>query len=474
MKRHPSIRYTALPMAMLALAALVAASRSLAADRPTATAKPTIARICSNCHQPKAGQLFGQFDSVSAKASSIQMTIDDSTEILQYDEDTVRLTGADARTVPAEGVTEALRAIKKGHEVRISFAEKDGIKTASQIVVKPPVSVKPDQLIKTEEVARLVALGPEQGRYTLVDSRPATRFQEGAIPTAINVPYPSFDKMTNLLPTDKNRLIIFYCSGPTCSMSPNSASKAEKLGYTSIKVYQGGMPDWSRYSYSVIQPRSLKEAWLDKDAPAVILDVRPTDTARQGFIRGAVSFPADTVKSLLATLPSPDKKAPIIVYDTTGQGDAATVAKALVVAGQTNVKLLAGGLNAWKAAGLPLESGSLKSTVSYVPKPREGEISVEEFKKLIVPSPDAIVLLDVRNLNEGDAGMLPGARLISVEDLLQRPADLPRGREIVTYCNTGVRAEMAYHILKEKGYAVRYFNGKVEFDKAGLYKITKD
>ena len=35
--------------------------------------------------------------------------------------------------------------------------------------------------------------------------------------------------------------IIFYCQGPTCDLSAKSALKAEKLGYTNLKVYEAGI-----------------------------------------------------------------------------------------------------------------------------------------------------------------------------------------------------------------------------------------
>ncbi len=79
----------------------------------------------------------------------------------------------------------------------------------------------------------------------LVDSRPARlRYDIGHIQASINIPDTQFDKMVHLLPQDKNREIIFYCQGPTCDLSAKSALKAEKLGYTNLKVYEGGTPDW--------------------------------------------------------------------------------------------------------------------------------------------------------------------------------------------------------------------------------------
>ena len=58
---------------------------------------------------------------------------------------------------------------------------------------------------------KLVAQGPEKGKYLLIDARPAPRFMEGAIPTAINIPFVAFDKMVDRLPKDKSTLIIYYC-----------------------------------------------------------------------------------------------------------------------------------------------------------------------------------------------------------------------------------------------------------------------
>ena len=85
---------------------------------------------------------------------------------------------------------EALHDISANREARIDYVEKDGTKVATQIAFKGPIKIAPEKLVKYAEVEQLVALGPEQGSYTLIDSRPLPRVQEGTIPTAINLPYP--------------------------------------------------------------------------------------------------------------------------------------------------------------------------------------------------------------------------------------------------------------------------------------------
>ena len=174
-------------------------------------AKPTMARICSNCHQPEAASLRGNFDGVAYKTQSIQIKIDEATEILRFDKNTLKV--ANVKPDPAN-LSEPLREIKKGKEVRVEYTEKDGKKFATLIVAKPPIKVAPEKLMSTAEVEKLVNLG-EKDKYLLVDARPAPKFMEGAIPTAINIPFPAFDKMAGKLPADKGALIIYYCAGMT-------------------------------------------------------------------------------------------------------------------------------------------------------------------------------------------------------------------------------------------------------------------
>jgi len=70
--------------------------------------------------------------------------------------------------------------------------------------------------IKTAEVAALVAKGPAAGNYYLVDARPAKVAASSHIPTAVSIPVNVLkEKGEKLLPADKNKLLIFYCGGPT-------------------------------------------------------------------------------------------------------------------------------------------------------------------------------------------------------------------------------------------------------------------
>ncbi len=432
-----------------------------------APAKPTIAQVCTSCHQAAPGELRGVFESVAWKSKSLQLKIDGSTEIVAFDDKALQVLDA-GKPKPSE----AIRDVTAGKELRVVYVEKNGVKHATLVSIKGPITIAADKLIGYDDVAKLVALGPDNGNYTLIDSRPLPRFQDGTIPTAINLPYPSFDKLVDRLPKDKSRLTIFFCQGVTCMMSPSSLRKAEALGYTNVRVYREGMPEWSQRNVGVLAAASLKAAWIDKQVPHVLIDVRPAVVAREAFVPGAVSVPASQVRAALASLPNAKLRAPIFVYDVDNGSAARLAAQLIHDAGQTNVNVIVGGFDAWKAAGYAVASGSPATKVAYAPKPRPGQMPIEEFAKLAASTPANVLILDVRNADEVKGGMIKGAVNIPQEQLAARYAELPKDRKIVAHCASGVRAEMAYHELKEKGYDVAFVKGDVAIDRAGKLMIA--
>jgi len=437
------------------------------AQAPAPATRPVIPQICTTCHKAQPNAVQGIFENVAFKSQSIQLKIDAHTEIVRFDPKTIKV--VDSGVVKPG---EALRDIAKNREARIDYVEKDGAKLATQISFKGPIKIAPEKLSNYAEVERLVALGPEQGKYTLIDSRPLPRVQEGTIPTAINLPYPAWDKFVDRLPKDRNRFTIFFCQGVTCMMSPNSLLKAEALGYTNVKVYREGYPEWLEKNIGVIAAPHLKEAWIDKQIPHVLVDARPASTAAEGAIPGAVSVPPSKVREAVAGFPSPKLKAPIMVYDGEGGNAALSVARVIKESGQPNVAVIVGGIDAWNTAEYAVMTGTLPTQVAYVPKPRPGSIPNDEFVKLAKATPADVIILDVRNTDEANAGMIKGAVLIPDEDLLARMGEVPKDKRIITHCSTGIRAEMAYHKLKQAGYNAGFLYAGLDVKKNGEFKVT--
>ena len=83
----------------------------------------------------------------------------------------------------------------------------------------------------------------------------------------------------------------------------------------------------------------------------VVIDVRQPDEYTQGFIEGAVNIPLRELARNLQALPALDKD--IVVVCNTGHRAAIGMA-VLQMLGYKKAKTLDGGLNAWRAAKLPV------------------------------------------------------------------------------------------------------------------------
>jgi rhodanese-related sulfurtransferase len=136
------------------------------------------------------------------------------------------------------------------------------------------------------------------------------------------------------------------------------------------------------------------------------------------------------------------------------------------------VTTLTGGYDAWRTAKLPVASTPLLTKVAYAPKPRPGSLPNDEFLRIVKDTPANVLILDVRNSDEANAGMIKGAKLIPDEELLARMSELPKDKRIIAHCSTGIRAEMAYHKLKAAGYNVAFVYADLEIGKKGEVKLT--
>lgn len=82
------------------------------------------------------------------------------------------------------------------------------------------------------------------------------------------------------------------------------------------------------------------------------------------------------------------------------------------------------------------------------------EISPVELK-VKIDAREEFLLLDVRELNESEIARIPGATLITVNELADRLAEIEawRDREIVVHCKTGGRSLRACGILLKSGFS---------------------
>lgn len=229
------------------------------------------------------------------------------------------------------------------------------------------------------------------------------------------------------------------------------------------------MPAWKKAGNLLVsEPSAIKEL-LDKDIAHVLIDLRDPKEAGKGFIPGAVSITSKDLAAAKDNFPA-DKSAPIILYADKLDEQAFKTVRAW---GYSNTSLLNGGIAAWVKDGGNTEKGAPAATISYLPKPRPGEIAIEEFKAIAEQGSPGKLILDVRESDEAMNGMIRGAVNIPESTIKGRLQELSKDKEIITHCATGIRAENVFEELKEAGFRTRFLNAVIQIDKDGKYEITK-
>ncbi len=258
-------------------------------------------------------------------------------------------------------------------------------------------------------------------------------------------------------------------------LTPSSARKAESLGYTNVKQFVDGMPEWKKNGLPVASTVVNLKDLINKDIPHVLIDIRQSDVAEKEHIPGAINIPIGDLEKSKDRF-SIKKSAPIIIYSDRKE-DSLKAFNIIRKWGFMNTSYLEGGMDEWKKTGGMVVAKQLKKEIVYVPKPKPGEITPEEFKKLMADPSRKKIIIDVREYEETQEGMLSGAINIPVNEIKERLKEIPKDREtiVVVHCGTGVRAEMAYNLLKEEGYDnVRFLNANVKINKDGTYEISKE
>ena len=97
----------------------------------------------------------------------------------------------------------------------------------------------------------------------------------------------------------------------------------------------------------------------------------------------------------------------------------------------------------------------------------ENEIAPEEVKKRL--DAGEIQLVDVREPDEWDAGHIPGARHIELDQLTAEAGTIDRDKPIVFQCSGGNRSELAADAFRASGYeAYNMAGGLKAWIDAGL------
>ncbi len=113
--------------------------------------------------------------------------------------------------------------------------------------------------------------------------------------------------------------------------------------------------------------------------------------------------------------------------------------------------------------------GSAKDPVNYAgfvaSNALRGDVTFCHAEDIIAAQENQCVL-DVRTASEVAAGSIPGSIHIPLDSLRERLKELPVGKELLVYCQVGLRSYLAARILQHHGWKVRVLSGGLTTFKA--------
>lgn len=323
---------------------------------------------------------------------------------------------------------------------------------------------------------------PRDEKVMIIDSRPyKPKYFKGHIPMAISIPDTKFDQMTDKLPADKDALLIFYCGGLKCKLSHKSAAKAEKLGYTNVKVFAEGFPGWMKIAgnYPEVTAEWLKKE-MDAGTDMFLVDSRPKRAKYdKGHIESAVSIPDTHFEKMTDQLP--EDKAKLLVFYCGGFNCKLSHKSAdkAIAMGYSNVKVFAAGYPGWKKylAEIGETPATPAKAVAIKAGKEEGSIDHAYFMELVTERPDSVYFIDVRDPDEFAKGSLTSAVNIPVDKLEDKIKALPTDKPIVFICGTGARSGESYYMVQDLRpdiiKNVFYVDGEMKFKKDGTCTLKK-
>ena len=238
-----------------------------------------------------------------------------------------------------------------------------------------------------------------------------------------------------------------------CGREPAPAPGSLDLKAT-LATYLSARPgDWDE-----LTPAALNDHL--RTAKPVLVDIRETpEITEEGYIAGAVNIPVRSLIGSLDRLPARDQ--PLVVMCSSGHRSAIGM-QALQMLGYESVKSLTGGFAAWKAANLPVVTGTPPAAKAGRAPEVDAELAAALDRyfsnlpngwRLIAPltlqdltASSKPFQLDLREPTEiAERGAIAGSTPVPLRGLMNALDQLPpdKGALIIVECSNGHRSAMA-------------------------------
>ena len=170
---------------------------------------------------------------------------------------------------------------------------------------------------------------------------------------------------------------------------------------------------------------------------ALLIDLRPHAEFATAYIPGSINlmFSRKSLPERLATAIPPGPKILLLSGNPTEADAAAEVLQG--VNRNPVLGIVAGGIEAWRAAGFPVITLS--------------QVDISTLLKRLNTQQDNLLLIDVRESFEWELGYIEGSLLIPLGEIWQRVAEIDPDRDVILICEEGIRSSTAATILLHLG-----------------------
>lgn len=346
-----------------------------------------------------------------------------------------------------------VRELRAGDRVRYSWSrEQAGVKLAETLAADPVVASDPSLAIADDALALAVGQEPPP---VLLDARDRRAWEAGHLPGARHV---DRERLAQTLPGDPDAALVVYGASRRTGEAHALARELLARGRRNVRVLSGGVQEWVLHDRPLeLAPAALASA-LGGGSSWIVADVRPEGEAAAGRIPGALVVPDGVFHA-----EELDGRAPLrpLVLVGADERDPAPALRAEAIRrfrsgaeirAPLQLFVLAGGVAAWRRAGLPVEAGAEPARAAPFRPLVAGEIDPAEFERRWSERGATVTYLDVRRSSPPQGGVLQ----IPLEQLAARLGELPRDREVIVFCAVGQRSRAAYELLRKNGVPARF------------------
>ena len=345
--------------------------------------------------------------------------------------------------------------------------------------------------------------------FALIDVREAGEHNSSHIPDSSLIPRRQLEaQMGQAVPVKNVHVVLYDDDGRRANLA---AATLEGMGYATVSVLDGGINRWSVEGYPTewgtnviskdfgekmevvhhvpeIEATELHER-IERGDKLVILDTRTPEEYQRFCIPGGRSVPGGELALRITDITKDLDEDTTVIINCAGRTRSVIGTRVLQRMGMTNVYGLKNGTSGWVLAGYDLETGG--DRLSLPDPSAEGLASAEAYADRLAAedgvryldvaavqrmldnrTANTAYFVDVRTIEEYEAGHIPGFRWFPGGQVVQRSDDVlvVKNCPVVFVCDRKARSTIVASWYRQFGFQEVYVveGGLDAWSEAGL------